>query len=156
MGGIVLDMKKGTYKLLVLILVSAIIIGNVSAAKTTNPKKDDQRVIVELLFSRPITSEDLSITKKLGGTVIYRFDEINGLAVSINSKKTDELVQSLDGLKDYGFTVRVEALSETLPSNCSSHGTVLTWNLDIINVPTVHEEKEFDGSGVYIAVLDTV
>jgi len=107
------------------------------------------------LFSRPVTSEDLSLIKKLGGTVIYRFDEINGLVVFINSKKTDELMQSLDGLKDYGYAVRVEALSETLPSNCSSHGTVLTWNLDMINVPTVHEEKRFDGSGVYIAVLDT-
>ena len=33
-------MKKWTCNLLVLILVSAIIIGNVSAAKTTNPKKE--------------------------------------------------------------------------------------------------------------------
>ena len=52
-------------------------------------------------------------------------------------------------------SVVVKALGEVLPSNCSFHKYVLTWNLDMVNAPTAHEKYGLDGSGVYIAVLDT-
>jgi len=111
-------------------------------------------IIVEILFTRPITDEDISKIVELGGSIIYRFDEINGLAVVINANRLNDL-KNIDGVKELGLAVRVEALSEVLPSNCELHGTVLSWNLDIINVPTVHERYKLDGTDVYIAVLDT-
>ena len=86
--------------------------------------------------------------------IIYVFNEINGLAALVNEKQLDKL-SSLDGVLEVSPSVKVQALSETLPANCTLHGTVLSWNLDMINVPTVHEEYGYDGSGVYIAVLDT-
>ncbi|MEM2005268.1 MAG: S8 family serine peptidase [Zestosphaera sp.] len=111
-------------------------------------------VIVEMVFSRPITQEDVSRITKLGGKVIYRFDEINGLAVAVRPENV-RVLMTIEGVSEVGPTDVVEALSEVLPGYCESHGTVLTWNLDIINVPTVHEMYGLDGSGVYIAVLDT-
>jgi len=107
------------------------------------------------VLSRPISSDDISKIVGLGGRIIYRFDEVNGLAIAIPSNKVDKLRQVLRDVREFGFAVRVEAFSETLPSNCGMHGTVLTWNLDMINIPTVHEEYGLNGSGVYIAVLDT-
>ncbi|MET1102238.1 MAG: S8 family serine peptidase [Pyrodictiaceae archaeon] len=112
------------------------------------------RVIVEIVFSRPITSADITAVESLGGKIIYKLDEINGLAVSIEAGKVGELAK-LNGVERIGLAGRVYALGETLPSNCSLHGTILTWNLDMINIPTVHEVYGLDGSGVYIAVLDT-
>jgi len=117
-------------------------------------KNDGGRVIAEVVFSRPINEGDLKAIAKLGGKVVYRFDEINGLAVAINSKSLNAL-SKLNGVKEVGVAVEVKALSEELPSSCDAHGTVLTWNLDMINVPTVHEVYGLNGSGVYIAVLDT-
>ncbi|MET1128514.1 MAG: S8 family serine peptidase, partial [Thermoproteota archaeon] len=110
--------------------------------------------IVELVFSRPVTDADIAKIQKLGGKVIYRLDRINGLAVAIDPKKVDKLAK-LSGVREVGLASKVYALGEALPAICSLHGTVLSWNLDMINVPTVHEEYGLDGSGVYVAVLDT-
>ncbi|RLG76026.1 MAG: hypothetical protein DRO12_04830, partial [Thermoprotei archaeon] len=111
-------------------------------------------VVVELVFSRPITDEDIARMSELGAKIIYRLDRVNGLAVAIQPDKI-ELLRSVEGVEEVGLAVRIEALSEVLPSNCDLHGAVLTWNLDLVNVPTVHEVYGLDGSGVYIAVLDT-
>jgi len=135
--------------LLTLLIASAILMSYVALAKN-----DGGRVIAEVVFSRPINEGDLKAIAKLGGKVVYRFDEINGLAVAINSKSLNAL-SKLNGVKEVGVAVEVKALSEELPSLCGAHGTVLTWNLDMINVPTVHEVYGLNGSGVYIAVLDT-
>ncbi len=113
-----------------------------------------ERVVVEVVFSRPISESDLKAIARLGGNIIYKFDEVNGLAIAIDSRLVDAL-SKLDGVKEVGVAVKVYALSEVLPSLCNEHGTVLTWNLDMINVPTVHEVYHLDGTGVYIAVLDT-
>ena len=133
------------------VLLLASIIPPLQAANNNGSQKP---VIVELVFSRPISNTDISAIQSLGGKIIYEFNEINGLAVAISPNKAKALAH-LNGVKDFGYAVNVTALSETLPSNCGYHGTVLTWNLDMINVPTVHEEYHLDGTGVYIAVLDT-
>jgi len=135
--------------LLTLLIASAILMSYVVLAKN-----DGGRVIAEVVFSRPINEGDLKAIAKLGGEVVYRFDEIYGLAVAIDSKSLNAL-SKLNGVKEVGVAVEVKALSEELPSLCGVHGTALTWNLDMINVPTVHEVYGLDGSGVYIAVLDT-
>jgi Subtilisin-like serine proteases len=87
------------------------------------------------------------------GRIIYVYPEIKGFAALLPKTTVDKLSR-IPGIT-IGEPVEVKALSESLPSNCGVHGTVLTWNLDLINVPTVHEIYGLDGSGVYIAVLDT-
>jgi subtilisin family serine protease len=111
-----------------------------------------ERVLYELVFSNPVDNKILSEIRAMGGEVIYKLDEINGIAVSISSDKVNELLK-LDGIIAAGPAVKVEALSEELPSY-DVNGARLTWDLDIINVPTVHEWG-YDGRGVYVAVLDT-
>ncbi len=112
------------------------------------------KVIVEMVFNRPVTSIDLAEIRSLGGRVIYNFENVNGLAVWIDEDRIPDL-RSMEGVSDVSPAVTVNPLSESLPSTCVSHGTLLSWNLDMINVPTVHEEYGLDGTGVYIAVLDT-
>ena len=139
-------------KLVALLLVLIIVASLVPTLLTV--EAESKRVVVELVFSRPITDDDVAKISKLGGKIIYRLDRVNGLAVAIKSDKVD-LLKSIDGVKEVGLAERVEVLSEELPSTCGLHGTLLTWNLDILNIPTVHEVYRLDGSGVYVAVLDT-
>ncbi|MEM0361303.1 MAG: S8 family serine peptidase [Sulfolobales archaeon] len=113
------------------------------------------RILLEIVLSRDVRDDDLSIISKLGGKVIYRFDEIRGLVIHIDRRSADKLLKSLDGVKYVNEAMMVKPLSEELPSICVKHNANFTWNLDMINVPTVHEELGYDGSGVYIAVLDT-
>jgi len=117
-------------------------------------KAESEHVVAELVFLRSITDDDVAKILKLGGRVIYRLDKVNGLAVAIKSDRV-ELLRSIEGVREVGLAGKVKALSEELPSNCVSHGTVLTWNLDILNIPTAHEVYKLDGSGIYVAVLDT-
>lgn len=142
-------------KLLGLVLALLVIATSaVTVATATKPGESKGVVVVEMVFNRPVTQEDISRIAGLGGRVVYRFDEINGLAVAIKPDGIKDLM-SVEGVSEVGLADRVELTSEILPGSCGSHGTVLTWNLDIINVPTVHENYGLDGSGVYIAVLDT-
>lgn len=89
---------------------------------------------------------------KANGKVIYVFPEIRKFAAHLPRKAVNEL-SATPGIS-IGEAV-VEALDEKLSFTCKYHGAVLTWNLDMINVPIVHEEYRLNGSRVYIAVLDT-
>jgi len=112
-------------------------------------------VLVEVLLNRNISDDDLKLISRLGGEVVYRFDEVRGLVVLISEGLINDLVKTLGNVKSVSKAGIVRPLSESLPSNCSFDGRILTWNLDMINIPTVHEVYGLNGSGVYIAVLDT-
>jgi len=137
-----------------IVITILLIVALLTSTFTAYTLKAENKVVAEVIFSRSITDRDIALIQSLGGTIIYRFNEINGVAVFISQDKIDDL-EKIKGIKKVGIAAKVEVLDEELPSNCSLHGTVLTWNLDIINVPTVHEEYGLDGSGVYVAVLDT-
>jgi subtilisin family serine protease len=109
--------------------------------------------VVEVVASSRDSFEKALSIAKVYGKVIYVFPEILGFAVYIPLKAID-MLKSLPGVV-VGEAVVVETFSEELPSSCDLHGAVLTWNLDMINIPTVHEVYRLDGSGVYVAVLDT-
>ncbi len=144
------QLKLMALMFVVLVISASSTVVTLAAKPTTN---DRGHVIVEVIFDRPINREDLAKISSLGGNVIYRLNEINGLAVSVKTNRLDDL-RRLDGVREIGLAVKVEGVSEILPGSCGSHSTTLTWNLDLINVPTVHEGG-LDGSGVYVAVLDT-
>ncbi len=110
--------------------------------------------VLEVVLNRNIVDEDINIISKLGGRIIYRFDDIKGLVIHIGKESVSRLVKSLNDIKSINEAGIVRPLSEVLPSTCLKHSSNFTWNLDMINVPTVHEEG-YSGSGVYVAVLDT-
>jgi len=109
--------------------------------------------VVEVVASNNDAFEKALRIAESRGKIVYVFPEIRSFAAYLPAKIIDKL-RSISGVM-VGEAIVVEALGEELPSNCNIHGTVLSWNLDIINVPTVHEEYNLNGSGVYIAVLDT-
>ncbi len=109
--------------------------------------------VVEVVASNSDAFEKALRIAESRGKIVYVFPEIRGFATHLPAKIVDKL-RSIPGVT-VGEAVVVEALDKELPSNCYSHGTVLSWNLDIINIPTVHKKYNLDGSGVYIAILDT-
>jgi len=139
------------FKLLGVLLITLLI----TTLTPTLLSSSDDRVLVEVLLDRSISDDDLKLISRLGGEVVYRFDEIRGLVVLISEKLINDLVKALGNVRSVGKAGIVRPLSEELPSSCELHNTVLTWNLDLINIPTVHEVYGLSGSGVYIAVLDT-
>jgi len=111
--------------------------------------------VIELILNRKANDDDVIKVSKLGGKVIYRFDEVNALVIGIRGGLVNSLINSLGGVRWYSKAGVIRPLDvEELPNNCTADGYVLTWNLDMINVPTAHDSG-FNGSGVYIAVLDT-
>jgi subtilisin family serine protease len=112
----------------------------------------DSKIVEVVASSDEAFNKALSIAQSQG-RIIYVYPEIKGFAASLSKTAVDKLSR-IPGVI-ISEPVEVKALGETLPSNCTAHGTVLTWNLDLINVPTVHEVYGLDGSGVYVAVLDT-
>lgn len=58
----------------------------------TGPSTENNGVvIVEMAFSRSITEDDILMIGKLGGRIIYVFNEINSIAVTINVNKLNDL-----------------------------------------------------------------
>jgi len=136
-------------KLLVGVLVFALLVSlmPVSAVSNSAPK----RIFVQI--DGPITQEVLDELKANGMNVLYVFDEI-GFVAGIAKDRDLKRISRLKFVKSVGEDVQVHVTSEdveALPS--SGPGGIYTWNLDMINVPTVHEN--YTGEGVYVAVLDT-
>jgi len=141
-----------SFKLLSILIISLLVI---TTLIPTPLLSSNNKVLVEVLLNRSISDEDLKLISILGGEVVYRFDEIRGLVVLINEKSINDLVRVLGNVRSISRAGIIRPLGEELPSNCEAHNTILTWNLDMINIPTVHEVYRLNGSGVYIAVLDT-
>ncbi|HII67419.1 MAG TPA: S8 family serine peptidase [Thermococcaceae archaeon] len=132
----------------ILVLVLMVSMAPTSAVTNNSPKK----VFVQIDGS--ITDEVLDQLKANGLKVLYVFDEI-GFVAGIAKDKDLNKISQLGFVKGVGEDIQVHITSETLPSASPYGFGVYTWNLDMINVPTVHEEMGYTGKGVYIAVLDT-
>ncbi|NJE25578.1 Subtilisin DY [Thermococcus sp. MV5] len=102
----------------------------------------------------PITQEVLSTLRANGMKITYVFDEIGFVAGFVKDKNLEKISQ-LEFVKSVGEDVQIHVTSEMLPSASPYGFGNYTWNLDMINVPTVHENMGYTGEGVYIAVLDT-
>jgi hypothetical protein len=107
----------------------------ITALTPTPLLSSNDKVLVEVLLNRNISDDDLKLISRLGGEVVYRFDEVRGLVVLISERLINDLVKTLGNVKSVSKAGIVRPLSESLPSNCSFDGRVLTWNLDMINIP---------------------
>jgi len=140
-------MKRNTIVgILVMILLMSMPLA--SGANKNAPKS----VFVQI--DGPITQEVLSTLRANGMKITYVFDEIGFVAGFVKDKDLKR-ISKLKFVKSVGEDVQVHVTSETLPSASPYGFGFYTWNLDMINVPTVHEEMGYTGKGVYIAVLDT-
>ncbi len=132
----------------ILVLALMVSMAPASAVSNNSPK----RVFVQI--DGPITDEVLAELKANGMNVLYIFNEIRFVA-GIAKDKDLKRISKLKFVKSVGKDVQVNVTSEELLSMSPYGFGDYTWNLDMINVPTVHEEMGYTGKGVYIAVLDT-
>ena len=132
----------------ILVVILLMTISWASGASENAPKP----VFVQI--DGPITQEVLSTLRANGMKITYVFDEIGFVAGLVKDKNLEKISQ-LEFVKSIGEDVQVYVTSETLPSESPYGFGNYTWNLDMINIPTVHEDMGYTGEGVYIAVLDT-
>lgn len=128
-------MKKFLTLTLVTLLAVALLTGGVSAARKV-------RVMVDFNY---LNEDNLTELKKHVVKVNYKFPEINVVALTVKDNDIPE-IKSLPGVKGVYRDNQVKV-----------HGGLVSWNLDVIDVEKVHTDhiNEADGSGVYVAVLDT-
>jgi len=141
-------MKKAVIIVLLIFLVAFYTI------PITYSQTNDEPVRLVLHFKEPITNEKLTKLERAGFHALYVFEELNAVTGFANEKKINK-ISSLNFIESIEYDTLRYALGEILPSTDEATGDVLTWDLDMINVPTVHEEYGFTGKGVYVAVLDT-
>ncbi len=143
----------GAAKPLIILGLAVLVLLSVLSTPLYASKGSGSKIVVEVVAeSNDAFGKALEIVRAYG-KVIYVFPELRGFAAYIPLGVVGNL-KSIPGVSA-DSAVLVEALGKELPQICGLHGSVLTWNLDMINVPKVHEEYGLDGSGVYIAVLDT-
>jgi subtilisin len=113
-------------------------------------------VNLNVVLKSDVTAEVLKVLKG-HGTVLTVFEELDALTMKVREDKV-ALIAALPF---------VEAVGEDSERNGAPIDTVLaedfgdglsTWNLDAINVTDFgfdNRQVEYDGTGVYVAVLDT-
>ncbi len=113
-------------------------------------------VNLNVVLKTDVTAEVLKVLKGYG-TVLSVFDELDALTMKVR----EDRVATIAALPF------VEAVGEDAERNGAPIDTVAltdfntglgTWNLDVINVTDPgfnNRQVEFDGMGVYVAVLDT-
>lgn len=113
-------------------------------------------VNLNVVLKSDVTAEVLKVLKG-HGTVLTVFEELDALTMKVREDKV-ALIAALPF---------VEAVGEDAERNGAPIDTVLaedfsgglsTWNLDAINVTDVgfnNRQVTYDGTGVYVAVLDT-
>ncbi|MBN2558490.1 MAG: S8 family serine peptidase [Clostridia bacterium] len=116
----------------------------------------DPSIGVNVLLNTELTDDILS---ELGshGRVIDMLVELNAVTMKIKSSK-------LQGIKNLPFvdTANPDAERKGSPIDTVAASSMIegrsTWNLDAINITEVgmnNRTVEYDGTGVYVAVLDT-
>jgi subtilisin family serine protease len=108
-----------------------------------------RNALVEVLVNRPLTD---AVVDQLAayGNVVQVFDRLGGVAILMAESDIDS-VASLPFVKAAAKSVPVTA-------DGSFSDGLSTWDLDMINVTnpqTFPRTVDYDGTGVYVAVLDT-
>lgn len=107
------------------------------------PVLADEKTPIMIQFSDSATPETLAAVKDLCGKLTHDFKQIHAAAATV--KATDlEALRALPGVKLVEKDGMVKAHGEW------------TWDLDMINIEAIRPTGSgIDGSGVYVAVIDT-
>ncbi|MGB2956836.1 MAG: S8 family serine peptidase [Anaerolineales bacterium] len=139
--------------LFILMIVSVLLLGSLNPALAA---KDDKVIHINVLLNTEITDEILA---ELGayGKVMGKIIQIDALTMKIKQSQLAD-IQDLA----YVDTANPDAERKGSPVDTVAvtdfADGLSTWNLDAINVTDWgwdNREVEFDGTGVYVAVLDT-
>jgi subtilisin family serine protease len=113
-----------------------------------SPNAVSPQLTLEVLVSGPLT-DDMIAELSAYGKVTHVLKRIGGVAMTVKESDISK-VMALPFVTRVGESVPVEAYGDY------SEG-ISTWDLDIMNVTDfdVPRTIEYDGDGVYVAVLDT-
>jgi len=132
-----------------LVLLAGLLVSSCTwfGPQALDPMKSDPWRHFEIVANGALTDE-LVAELETYGKVVVRLDKIGGVVVKARESAFPAL-SAIAGVKAVGRT------AERFAHDCS--GGVSTWDLDIINVTDLSGPRvvDYDGTGVYVAVLDT-
>ena len=140
----------------IMVLLLALALCCASATAVAAPAKAS--IGINVLLNTPVTDQILSDLGKYG-KVQTVLSDINGLTMKVSSDKL-AAIQSLSYVAGANPDAeRNGAPIDTVAAENFCDG-LNTWNLDAIGVTDIINEKtermvDYDGTGVYVAVLDT-
>jgi len=138
----------------VLIVMMALLLCLVPATAMAAPAKAS--IGINVLLNTPVTDQILC-DLNTHGTVLTVLSDINCLTMKVKSGELAE-IQALPYVSAANADrVRNGAPIDTVAASSFSNG-INTWNMDAINVTnygTDIRQVSYDGTGVYVAVLDT-
>jgi len=136
-----------------MVIVAILLISSISPALAA---KDDKVIYINVLLNTDITDEILA---ELGD-----FGQVKGKVVKIDALTMKTKESALDDIRALPFVAAANPDAErgtgpldTVPVDNFADG-LSTWNLDVVNVTDFgfdNRQGGFDGTGVYVAVLDT-
>jgi subtilisin family serine protease len=155
-------MKKNQLKVLIFSTLVFVIVGcenqkelSPSKSKAKSARVSAAIIGVNVVLNRPITP---SILKELNtfGKVKKVFSEINSLSMLASSESLVQL-NALSFVKSAGPDTERNGSPVDQIAGTDFSGGLSTWNLDAVNVTDAGVGRTLvqDGSGVYVAVLDT-
>ncbi|MCK4783848.1 MAG: S8 family serine peptidase [Desulfobacteraceae bacterium] len=148
-------MRMGNWRRITLVLVMLGVVGALIGCTglftdnmAVSPNAVSPRLTLEVLVSGPLT-DDMVAELSAYGKVTHVLKRIGGVAMTVKGSEISK-VMALPFVTRVGESVPVEAYGDY------SEG-ISTWDLDIMNVTDfgVPRPIDYDGEGVYVAVLDT-
>jgi subtilisin family serine protease len=113
-------------------------------------------VNLNVVLKSDVTAEVLKVLKG-HGTVLTVFEELDALTMKVREDKV-ALIAALPFVEAVGEDAERNGSPIDTVSLTDFSGGLSTWNLDVINVTDFgfnNRQVEYDGTGVYVAVLDT-
>jgi len=140
----------------VFVFATLVVVLLLSTAMPVSAESDNSSIGVNIVLNTEITDDVLAVLGDYG-KVTDQIPEINSLSMKV---KVGDLAE-IQGLSFVDAAnpdaVRNGAPIDTVAAEDFSDG-LSTWNLDVINVTEPgfdNRQVEYDGAGVYVAVLDT-
>ncbi len=137
--------------LVLLLILTLVLVAVAPAAAAPDPK-----IGINVVLKTKITDAALKDLSKFG-RVIDVMDKLNALTMKVNSSKLADIRKLSFVAAANPDAVRQGSPLDTIAATDFTHG-LSTWNLDAINVTDFgfdNRQVEQDGTGVYVAVLDT-
>ena len=138
------------------VFATLVVVLLLSSAMPVSADSDNSSIGVNILLNTEITDEVLAVLGDFG-KVTDQIPEINSLSMKVKVGDLAE-IQGLSFVEAANpDAVRNGAPIDTVAAEDFSDG-LSTWDLDVINVTDVgfdNRQVEYDGTGVYVAVLDT-
>lgn len=142
-------MKRVILKFIVVTAMLLMVLPVGAAGKTGS-------VNLNVVLKTDVTAEVLKVLKGQG-TVLTVFEELDALTMKVREDRV-AAIAALPFVESVGEDAERNGAPIDTVSLTDFNSGLSTWNLDVINVTDSgfgNRQVEFDGTGVYVAVLDT-